>query len=862
MFESGAECLRIDFHLHTEKDKEFKYTQNSFCSDYIEKLEKEQISIGLITNHNKFNQSEFKSLKSEAKKKGIFLIPGVELSVKEGQNGVHTLICFNEDEWLINGNDDINNFLNQVFTGIENRENENTRCNEDIINTIKTLNKFNKDYFIILAHIEQSSGFVKECGGGLIKSLANHPEFQQKVLAFQKLRTRDNIEKLKEWMGYEIAFVEGSDPKNVDEIGKGLKCYIKLGAYSFDAVKFSLQDYKFRLSKQPQSIGHAYIKSITLTGGKLDNTTIYFSSELNTLIGVRGSGKSSILELLRYGLNLDIIEDKKYKEGLIENTLSSGGMLSINLIDKYGKEYIIKRILNESPSVMNCNGDDINVSLNALINNPLYFGQKDLSQTKEGYEFNLLDKLLGDSLSDVDDEISNKDADLIEAILSWRSIEDIESKIDDFKNKNSDLEHKLKIFTEKGIAEKLKKQTTFNTDKIQIDKVETQLTTAYTDFEKLINKDLLTKMDELKHYKSEYNQDSFDQIDIEIDDFKCLVTDLVNKGSDAKSIIGVIEQIKEKLADDTKNLREEFADIKRQIDEPNLKADDFVQYSASIIENTNQIGELKKKKNDKELFELSIKKNIRERNELLLKEFNIYKLEIERINFSQKELSISIVFKGNKDEFKNILKSSFKGTGISETKYQKLIGIFSDFVMIFEDIYLNAGKKLKEVITDSEYDKIKTIFDSHQAELMEQKTPNQIEINYHGKPLHKHSLGQRASALVLFILTQEDNDLIIIDQPEDDLDNQVIYKELINTIKLKKPNMQFIFATHNANIPVLGDAEQVISTDYNEKQIGIISGSIDDASIQNKIVDIMEGGPDAFERRNSIYKLWKLKNKK
>ena len=136
-------------------------------------------------------------------------------------------------------------------------------------------------------------------------------------------------------------------------------------------------------------------------------------------------------------------------------------------------------------------------------------------------------------------------------------------------------------------------------------------------------------------------------------------------------------------------------------------------------------------------------------------------------------------------------------------------------------------------------------------------TPNDIEIKYHGKELSKHSIGQRASALVLFILTQKENNLIIIDQPEDDLDNQVIYNEIIKQIKQKKEDVQFIFATHNANIPVLGDSEQVIAVDYKETQIGVTAGSIDDKEIQKKVVDIMEGGREAFTKRTEIYSLWK-----
>lgn len=126
--------------------------------------------------------------------------------------------------------------------------------------------------------------------------------------------------------------------------------------------------------------------------------------------------------------------------------------------------------------------------------------------------------------------------------------------------------------------------------------------------------------------------------------------------------------------------------------------------------------------------------------------------------------------------------------------------------------------------------------------------------------LEQHSIGQRASALILFVLTQEDNDLIIIDQPEDDLDNQIIYDEVISTIKRKKSDIQFIFATQNANIPVLGDAECVISTKYDEKIIADI-GNIDCKDTHKKIVVIMEGGSEAFEKRKLIYTNWNYNSK-
>jgi hypothetical protein len=107
--------------------------------------------------------------------------------------------------------------------------------------------------------------------------------------------------------------------------------------------------------------------------------------------------------------------------------------------------------------------------------------------------------------------------------------------------------------------------------------------------------------------------------------------------------------------------------------------------------------------------------------------------------------------------------------------------------------------------------------------------------------------------VLLFILSQNDNDVVIIDQHEDDLDNQVVYTEFIKKLKEKKYETQFIFATHNANIPVLGDAERIVAADSSDGTMHISSGTIDSKETHQQIVDIMEGGYEAFKRRTVIY---------
>ena len=141
MVTPGLERMRADFHLHTKKDKEFKYAgeENSFINDYISALSAKQISIGVITNHNKFDEGEYKALRKAGKKQNIFILPGVELTVKEGANGVHALIVFNPDEWLREGNNHIATFLATAFAAIPNPENRNTKSILDLKSVFEVL---------------------------------------------------------------------------------------------------------------------------------------------------------------------------------------------------------------------------------------------------------------------------------------------------------------------------------------------------------------------------------------------------------------------------------------------------------------------------------------------------------------------------------------------------------------------------------------------------------------------------------------------------------------------------------------------------------------------------------------------------
>ena len=311
------------------------------------------------------------------------------------------------------------------------------------------------------------------------------------------------------------------------------------------------------------------------------------------------------------------------------------------------------------------------------------------------------------------------------------------------------------------------------------------------------------------------------------------------------------------MQDANNELREEFAQIKREIADDTIDLDGFERYQAEQLSCRASIEQERRRLGSMENIKQALAEGFHERNKLLQQTFLAYQEEINSINCGQSELEIRIEFKGDKRLFITQLKNAFKGTRLTDAKYQQIAKEFSDMPAIIEDYYLNDGKKLKEQISEREFAAIAERIEADYESLIENQCPDMVHIYYHGKELGKHSMGQRASALMLFILSQDDNEIIIIDQPEDDLDNQVVYTEFIKTLKQKKTGIQFIFATHNANIPVLGDTERLIAAQYTDSNIGLTTGNIDTPLLQRKIVEIMEGGFEAFQRRNAIYTSWR-----
>lgn len=141
----------------------------------------------------------------------------------------------------------------------------------------------------------------------------------------------------------------------------------------------------------------------------------------------------------------------------------------------------------------------------------------------------------------------------------------------------------------------------------------------------------------------------------------------------------------------------------------------------------------------------------------------------------------------------------------------------------------------------------------------------QIEFNVGGRdapvwrPLSALSAGQKATAVLLMILDQGEGPLLV-DQPEDDLDNRFVTEGIVPQLRAAKEKRQFVLSTHNANIPVLADAELIaaLSTEQRANRLGAVLpvervGSLDEPRVRELVEEILEGGRAAFETRRYRY---------
>lgn len=229
-------------------------------------------------------------------------------------------------------------------------------------------------------------------------------------------------------------------------------------------------------------------------------------------------------------------------------------------------------------------------------------------------------------------------------------------------------------------------------------------------------------------------------------------------------------------------------------------------------------------------------------------------------------VKIDFIPAANRESFEKMIKelTGKDGTKVNED-IQKLDEIvfgkrgLSEFRTIIRS--LRKGQEVKEQFS-SVFRKVVPEMDDDNFFRMEEFVPkDELVVSYKPEgskrfvPLSIASAGQKTTAILTFILAYGDVPLIL-DQPEDDLDNKLVYELVVKRLKIAKRHRQIIVITHNANIPVNGDAEYITSMDSDSVFVKKkYEGTLDQDEIRSEICDVMEGSEYAFSMRAHKYHL-------
>ena len=245
-------------------------------------------------------------------------------------------------------------------------------------------------------------------------------------------------------------------------------------------------------------------------------------------------------------------------------------------------------------------------------------------------------------------------------------------------------------------------------------------------------------------------------------------------------------------------------------------------------------------------IELEVIEKLKSINQSLIEILNHKKESVETL---KREYEISTTYEKREEIHRKYLNAldEVKNTGgedinAIQDQLQKNKKRYDD-LMSLQNEQGNIEKKIEESI-DNFIDKRIELSKKRQAVIDNLKLEN-------------ISPGQKSAAILAFILNSGENPLII-DQPEDDLDNSLIYSLVVKSIRKMKSKRQIIIVTHNPNIPVLGDAEGIIVLERNNQgkvtfRKGKKAGCIEEKLIREGICEIMEGGEDAFRKRERKY---------
>lgn len=614
------------------------------------------------------------------------------------------------------------------------------------------------------------------------------------------------------------------------------------------------------------------LKSMSVVGGFLDGMSIDFADGLNCLIGARGTGKTTVLEFIRYALDAMPADGpaRKRVEALIEGNLA-GGRIEVAIQNRDGLAYIVSRSAGEAPVVLDVNRapTEINIRTSGLFNVDI-FSQNEVEAVADeaGSQLSLIDNFQANRIAAIDHRIRSLVADLdsnaskiiplrqkIETVTeALRALPDVTEQLKAYAEEGGDdaqainKAHELKALRdrERRAAEAIQSRLgeVYRSVETSVGRIGSQLAATITD-EMLSgpNGQLIVELrDGIQGCREDVDrllQQAMDRIEAEGRHVVELTgkLDLVHKQQDM-AFHELIEKHKEAQGKAAERARLERVrnDLKAKERE---KAQLAEQMQALSEERTQLLQTL---------------------SELRDQRYELRKGTVGQINAAlSPSIRVSLVQYGDPRQYQQLLEEALRGNRLQQGVVAKKIVAALSPVDLAEIIKQRDAQTLvdKAELNPDQADKViaalvgsRALFDLETVELIDRP---KIELNDNGtfKETAELSTGQKCTAILPILLLDSENPLLI-DQPEDNLDNRFVFESIVGTIGAIKRRRQLIFVTHNPNIPVLGEADRVFVMDSDGTTARRVNaGSVDDC--KQNIVTLLEGGADAFRRRGQRY---------
>lgn len=863
----------------TYRGQETALDEKSYAKELIREAADNGVNVLAVTDHNHVGGVD--AIRAEAASQKILVIPGFELVSRDG---VHVLCLYPSEATQ----DELGRHLGGF--GIKSTVPSSTNSDSSFSDIVEQVAK--DEGIAIAAHVTNK--------GGLLKTLSGETRIKawkdENLLAVQIPGAVDDLPqefrsiiRNKDWNyrrdfapepDLAIAVVNARDVASPEDIScQSATCWVKMSEVGIEGLRQAFLDpgSRIRLNSESAAVDHAEISAIAWEGGFLDGTALHLNPNLNVLVGGRGAGKSTVVESLRIVFGLEPLGDEARKncEGIRRYVLQNG--TKISLVVKSTRpttpEYRIERTIPNPPIVLDgASGKLLDVAPKDIFPGVEVYGQHEISELANNPQkrtqlirrFMVEDDKFGSWKDRLRRELDRSKARIVETREERLQAEESLAEL-------PALEETLKRYESSGLEQDLKEQSQVVSEERKLSTITERMEPFYEGLNVLrqelpIERTFLSEK-LLKDLPGKAILQDADNILSKLNDkMEQHVTEIQTSLDKANT---KMQAIQERFDSRKRQVQSDYEKKLRQLQKSSIDGDEFIKLRRKI----ESLGSIKKRLDDIKSTDANFKEH---RRKLLTEWAEAKGSEFKALERAGKRVTrklsgrvrISIDYAGNRESLLQTLQCTVGGRLAESKEALSKVDHFSpeEFVKACRDGVEALMKKFR--IPKSQATRIAQMSEEElmSIEVLEFPPTTKVELNTARenedevwRSLDQLSTGQKATAILLLLLLDSDSPLVI-DQPEDDLDNRFITEGIVPLVRREKKMRQLIFSTHNANIPVLGDAELIVGlTASGEGESGNAKifpkhvGSIDIAPVRELIGELLEGGEEAFERRRRKY---------